>query len=437
MDHPDSSKDKKHPDGSKDKKHPDDSSKRQTSLPFYPDSGSGSCESTDTVDSASNPSDISTSASTGSFRAWVGDSMARSSTFINENKIAARYGVLATVGVLGAYAISQTPLFFRYRNVAEIPSSFFRNRRRTLTGRLMICNHHSESSPHVPSVVSLANRESIIVYMRHLSPIEHLLSKYWLDRILKFYPSAHFSKHKREETPPELIKIQVAGVMYPDVPNDSTSMDQSHTSSIFRLIAPKNYPDLAHNQEISAGKEWISKLSEQRTFVTCQLMGRIVPKRRDKTSPDSTTTGKPWKKRRIPGIANEDAPLRKGEEDDGGNQIAVAKLFYRPKPMQWMRTDLAESMVLQGLAVASDDGLYQHSSETAIVLDTIDNPKLLRRDAAYMGRLGTAEYRAAHEVRGAWSDPRYRSLRDDVVDEAKFQQAASVLQKAWRWITQG
>jgi hypothetical protein len=49
--------------------------------------------------------------------------MAQFTAFVNENKISVRYGVVATVGALSVYAISQTPLFFRYKTATELPST--------------------------------------------------------------------------------------------------------------------------------------------------------------------------------------------------------------------------------------------------------------------------------------------------------------------------
>jgi hypothetical protein len=56
-----------------------------------------------------------------SLRQVLGWSMEGFSNLINENLIAARYGASASIFLLTAYGLSNTPLFFRFRTVSEIP----------------------------------------------------------------------------------------------------------------------------------------------------------------------------------------------------------------------------------------------------------------------------------------------------------------------------
>ena len=65
-----------------------------------------------------------------------GKGLSSFSDFVNDNLIAFRYGTFATVTLLTAYGLSQTPLFFRYRTVSEIPKSYF-GKRRTIHGRIV------------------------------------------------------------------------------------------------------------------------------------------------------------------------------------------------------------------------------------------------------------------------------------------------------------
>lgn len=61
----------------------------------------------------------------GIFRTVVGESMDNFTQFVNDNLIMARFGVMATVTLLAAYGIANTPLFFRFRTVAEIPCELY------------------------------------------------------------------------------------------------------------------------------------------------------------------------------------------------------------------------------------------------------------------------------------------------------------------------
>ena len=53
----------------------------------------------------------------------IGTGMVSVSDFVNDNLVAFRYGTLATVTLLTAYGLANTPLFFRYSSVADIPGT--------------------------------------------------------------------------------------------------------------------------------------------------------------------------------------------------------------------------------------------------------------------------------------------------------------------------
>jgi len=56
-----------------------------------------------------------------SIRHVIGDQVHQATEVVNDNLIAARFGVFASVTLLTAYGLSHTPLFFRYRTVSELP----------------------------------------------------------------------------------------------------------------------------------------------------------------------------------------------------------------------------------------------------------------------------------------------------------------------------
>jgi hypothetical protein len=58
-------------------------------------------------------------------RSSVGQGMHAVSNVVNNNLVAFRYGTVATVTLLTAYGLANTPLFFRYKSVAEIPGKLF------------------------------------------------------------------------------------------------------------------------------------------------------------------------------------------------------------------------------------------------------------------------------------------------------------------------
>lgn len=348
-------------------------------------------------------------------RLALGAGTARFSDFINENVIAARYGAMASIGMLGAYAIAQTPLFFRYKTVSEIPSAFFR-RRKHISGRLMVCNNNSNHSTASTDIY-----EPITCYLRHLTPIERLLPQSCLDRLLKLYPGVPlFSNSIHEDISKEMIWIQIAGIQYQSNLKNNSKSESSSTS--VRQLITISYDS---NQEI-LGKEWIKQLSKERSLVKCQLLGRRVAK--SGCSSNQINRGK----RPIPGLSDASSSEMNKSIKYTGQEVAVGKLSYRPQFMQLFLTDFGESMVRKGYAVVSDDGLYPHTPKERVV-DTTDETKVLQHDAAYMERLGRAEYYAAKGSYGIWADPDFRESRGDVVDEIEFQEQASVFRKVWRW----
>ena len=134
------------PDGSGQNDFTIDQATTTTVIPTKPTSHSESLLQSRTADNGNRPTITTDSAaessSSSTVRSVTGNASIEISRLINENLIVARYVAFLSVSSLGIYAFTQTPLFFRYRNVADIPSHYF-YRRKTITGRLMIRHHQS------------------------------------------------------------------------------------------------------------------------------------------------------------------------------------------------------------------------------------------------------------------------------------------------------
>lgn len=303
---------------------------------------------------------------------------------MNENLILARYTTIATVGILAAYGLAHTPLFFRYRTVAELPTSYFIGRR-TIHCRL------------VKQVTSL-NNNAIMCQVRHLSPMERILSKSWFDWLMRVHPAAAVLGSRRDESPHELLTVQIAAVVAPEMTG-----------------------------------QWWEQLVRQRTPVSCQLMARQVVSRNGgrEGGHDSSRT-----KRKLD---FKELNLHESASHTNNNteqeQVAIVKMYYRPK-LQLFAVDIGESMVRQGRASPCADGLYPVTTGRGI-RDASDFIRDLRKDSAYTDRIAKAELEAAKASYGMWSDPRIRESRRDVVEEAEFQMKAPWWKKAFRWIRGG
>jgi hypothetical protein len=414
------------------------------------------------------------SSSTSSFRESIGAVSMQISSLINDNLIVARYIAMFTVSSLGIYAVTQTPLFFRYRNVAEIPSYFFQ-RRKSFTGRLMICHSSQRTTNSAPpnqtaGSTFLYNRQdlhprhqnqpqgsssfgAVTCYVRHLSPIERILSNTWLQRYwnLSHTASTIANNTRPEESASELIKVQIAGIQYPQF-NASVSNDPNVTNY------SKNWN--AHHQptpdSVSLGQDWIQKMSQQQYLVQCQFLGRQVTNYSDTFSKQYLT------KRPIPGMAetttniiDSTLPMENKLEQQ---QKAIVRLYYHPMTDQYShgilqrfknlfrrRIDMGESMIQNGCAVVSDNGLFTTTTSNVTsstttqdhVVDTNNTKRQIQTDAQYMDQLSRREYEAAQSYAGIWNHPSYRRARSDIVDEIQFQQQSTFLQKIFRWIRGG
>jgi hypothetical protein len=86
----------------------------------------GQSEIAETPDSgnATDKEESSPPSSSLSVRSAVGQGMNGFTEIVNSNLVAFRYGTVATVTLLTAYSLVNTPLFFRYPTVSEIPGWF-------------------------------------------------------------------------------------------------------------------------------------------------------------------------------------------------------------------------------------------------------------------------------------------------------------------------
>lgn len=310
-----------------------------------------------------------------------------------------------------AYGISRTPLLFRYRNVAEVPRSYFVGRRNLYC---RIIGVHRDASANYSSNENVG----IHVLVRHLSPIGALLPTSWFESLMRISPSnSSFSGKgdKAQKGNRELLKLQIAGVVSPPL----SGYDYDPT-------------------------EFLERLAKKRTLVSCQLLGRsIVAPPEQKEDSDSYRS-----RNQLPSDTNDDTTNFSADLDD--YQVALARLTYRPG-WQIFPTDVAEELVRGGNAnvastilnysslttkSGSNDNDLDGSFETKIA-DTSQRIQDIRRDVKYLEGLETCEFEAAQKSKGMWSVPEVRQMKKEIVDEVDFQAKANPLQKLWRMIRGG
>lgn len=412
------------------------------------------------LDAVNNEKDRSTPSS-GKLRFVLGKGSTILSDWVNAHISETRILTTTTICLLTLYGIANTPLFFRYRTVEELPSSLFRQRK-FITGRLIkVWVDEKRKSTKTPfqtsnsssflgsSDIEMEKNSNnnndhnsyefatfpILCHIRHCSPLESLLSKSWYDWFIKWHPSTATLGIRPDESNEELLLVEIAGVRSYSLRNNYANNSKKDTLSslIFSPTLQSKRSEL----------EWLEMLAEERPKLTCQLLGRRKP----------VVVVQETNKRRIPTSLLMDRPddlqsyepLVDHHTSVSPRQIAVARLYYQSHSLpysqitQWLfPTDLALSLVAMGRACVSDhdeekDGLFTHYRS----FDMTDSVRDLRRDVAYAERLQKTEYRAAAERRGMWQDSAIRALRPDVVQEAEFQAHAPWYQKLWRWLRGG
>lgn len=329
---------------------------------------------------------------------------------INNNLILVRSGGIATITLLAAYGLSQTPIFFRYRTVCDIPSNIFL-KRRSIHGRIVKIHRRKKQS--------IDNEIPIIIYIRHLSTVERFLSKSWFDLLLKYHPSRAFISATENDDDDDLLKIQLAGVVH---------IEMMNKSPLWTL----------NSDATKDATELLNLYASERAPVACQLIARKV------TTPfgESVQSKSVIKRSILPNSITVAGSLTK--EDDLSyhsnstkcSETAVGLVFVKPKAFVLAsRQDLGESLTLLGLATISKEWYSCKQNEN--IIDTSESVGDLRKDASYISRIGRAEFEACKGFYGIWSNEEYRKTRKDIVEEVEFQRKASVWRKLWKFIRGG
>jgi len=335
-------------------------------------------------------------------RRTIGQGMHEFTALINDNIIAARYGVFATIGLLTIYGISKTPLFFRYRTVSEIPRTYFVGRRRLYCRIIGV--HHDASAIHAAKG---NDNPAIQIWVRHLSPMGILLSPAWFEFFLGLSPSktnryrglAKGDGKAEDGNKRDLLKLQLAGALAPPL-----------------------------SRELCGPTQMLERLARKRTLISCQLLGRLVAERDDRDSDADRHSSFETNET----IRDEETMP---SSDSDGHQVALCRLTYRPH-WQLFSTDLADALVTAGNAnvastILNDDSSSNNSFRITDVSEQIGD---IRRDLNYLDILQTLESGAAQKSLGMWAVPEIREMKKDIVDEANFQANAGIFRKIWRRI---
>lgn len=359
---------------------------------------------------------------------------------INENLLIIRYATISTVLLLGVYGVANTPLFYRYTNVMDIPSRMFIKRKwihgriigvvgnestHPSVGRQMSSNNWSPLAPSKPTskqsgiaslistslkVATGANQSNtsgsdkgatnteiqqeqrpIVVLFRHSSPMERLLTQSSMERVLSFTKSPSRLLYSSTNPYRGLLPIELAGVVAPP-PSPSSST----------LSVPL-----------------LNQLIDQNAKVSLQLLAH------------RTTREKLASNQR-------DVPM-----DDDIKNSAICHFHYR-QPKQWFTTtNAALEMTRKGQAWInscgmvvplsnSDEDDITSSENDTVITDFDPTVKQLQSDAKFISQLEDAEYTSWQSRVGMWSSDNNRGMRIEYVEEEE-----SVKGGIWGWVKRG
>ena len=225
-----------------------------------------------------------------SIRDLLGRGTIAFSEIVNDYLAEARILGVTTIGLVAAYGIFQSPLFFRYRTVSELPSSWFR-RRKFIHGRLVrvwVDQHNQQKKkilrrsternqaiqngqqvqrwnrvspktlfqPHdeddggkyknfMDTADSEPEREfdllPIHCQIRHSSPMESLLSQVWYERFMKWHPFSSTGGTRLDQVDEQLMVVEIAGVRsmaLEHTPLRSPSQS-AHNNSLLASLSPE------------------------------------------------------------------------------------------------------------------------------------------------------------------------------------------------------
>ena len=393
-----------------------------------------------------------------SVRHQIGKQLSSITDIINDNLIVVRYTTISTVLLLGGYGVANTPLFYRYKHVFDIPSNMFM-KRRWIHGRIVgVAKRSSNSSLEGQSIASTSGRKQssgvasllsptlhsrstesdnnnydgdineqhqhpIVVLFRHSSPMERLLTQSAMDRVLSFTSgkaSPSRSLLYRSPNPyRNLLSVELAGIVDPP----STSMSGFASSDDqFTLI---------------------DTLIQQKTKVSLQLLAQ-------RTTSSNHENNK-----------HDDKHFHNMTNDDIIQNTAICHLHYK-QPKQWFATtNAALEMVQKGQAWINASGMVVplsnidadvkdntkedpsnrrrgESSDSSIIIGYNPTVKQLQSDTKFISQLEEAEYTAWKSKLGMWSSNQVRELKKEYIEEENLKKSSwsiiSLIKRGWDFV---
>ncbi|KAL7537889.1 hypothetical protein ACHAXR_011723 [Thalassiosira sp. AJA248-18] len=413
-----------------------------------------------------------TTTTTAALRHRLGRQLSNVTDVINDNLIVVRYATISTVLLLGVYGIANTPLFYRYKHITDIPTKMF-FRRKWIHGRIVgvvesegsataggmsieasnwntthspPSNNDAKSSKNgLASLLSTSlqrattgangngNDDSsnstttgatkpIVVLFRHSSPMERLLTQSAMDKVLSFTGKSPSRLLYSSASPyRNLLPIELAGVSAPPPLQTSSLLSASLTD------------DTSANQF-----PLLNQLIQQKAKVSLQLLAQ-------------RTTDTNLASNQHDNLEQNKTEGRKLPEDNEIKNTAICHLHYR-QPKQWLTTTNASlEMVKKGQAwmnscgmvvplsnlFEGDDSPPNNENNTTIITDFDPTVKQLQNDTEFISQLEIAEYSSWSSKSGMWSSNHVRQLLRKEYEEEHLENKSGIwnlMKRGWEWI---
>lgn len=369
-------------------------------------------------------------------RQQFGNSQSTISDTINSNLIIVRYVTLSSVVLLGAYGIVNTPLFFRYKAISELPVRLFA-KRHWLHGRIVgIISNSNVAGP-------------ISILFRHYSPIERLLGRPLFTTTTSAFRAVGgggMASNTRN-----LLRIELAGLIgppttistYQSLRNNNSLLSPSLTAGI-SITPPTN---------TTATFPLLNQLIQQKNKVSLQL---LAVQRSVKTTSinNSNSNNHNFNTLILPQAAI---------DDENDKSSIICHLHYQELSTQWFTTTnvslqlvrLGQAMLTPGggslvRAVSSPSSSSEGSNSssgksnapnngslTKIIINYNPTVKQLQQDTKFITKLEEAEKFSWKDKVGIWSNDEIRQqLRKDYVEEEERMNKSwwMVVKKGWKKI---
>ena len=385
-------------------------------------------------------------------RQKFGNALSTISDTINSNLIIVRYVTISSVLLLGAYGVVNTPLFFRYKRISELPIRAF-SKRHWLHGRIVGVINSSIVQDTANTTAAAAC--PIVILFRHYSPIERLVGRPLFTNTTTsafgavgggegMAVASQISHNTRN-----LLRIELAGITGPPTTTIGTSQSSRNNS----LLAPSLTAGTVFTPPTTTNTTTFPLLNEiiqQENKVSLQLLA-VVQRCVKITSISNSSNNHNFNTLLLSPAA---------VDDESDKTTVICHLHYQESNQWFTTTNVSLQLVRLGQAMltpgsgslvragvlsppsssessssSSKRNAPNNGSLTNIIINYNPTVQQLQQDTKFISQLEVAEYTSWKDKVGIWSnDERRKQLRKEYVEEEDRINKSwwMVVKKSWQ-----